>query len=89
MANRKALITKDHLNCPACNQDYSKTNLVQRFERTGNITHLVFICDCKRKLALRLMVNGWVKIYDITDINERKNRKDRERRKLQRDATNN
>jgi hypothetical protein len=89
MANRKALITKDHLNCPACNEDYSKTNLVERFERTGNISHLVFICDCKQKLSLRLMVNGWLKIYDITEINERKNRRDRELRKLKRNATNN
>jgi hypothetical protein len=89
MANRKALITKNHLNCPACNEDYSKTNLVERFERTGNISHLVFICDCKQKLSLRLMVNGWLKIYDITEINDRKNRRDRERRKQQRDASNN
>lgn len=73
MSNRKALITKDHLYCPACNQDYSKTNLVQRFEKNGNISHLLFICDCKRKMSLRLLVNGWFKIYDITEINERKN----------------
>jgi len=87
MANRKALITQDHLYCPYCNQDYSKTNLVERFERAGNQSHLVFICDCKQKLSLRLMVNGWFKIYDVTEINERKNRVAKLKR--QQYATNN
>lgn len=87
MANRKALITRDHLNCPVCNQDYSKTNLAERFCKTGNISHLVFICDCKRKLSLRLMVNGWLKIYDVTEINERKNQAAKLKRKQ--NATNN
>lgn len=89
MANRKALITQDHLYCPCCKQDYSKTNLVERFDRAGNISHLIFPCDCKRKLCLRLMVNGWFKIYDVTEINERKNRADRERRKQKKYAINN
>lgn len=80
MSNRKALITKDHLYCPACKQDYAKTNLVERFERNGNLSHLIFICDCKRKLALRLLVNGWFKIYDVTEINERKNLKAKQKR---------
>ena len=89
MANRKATITQDHLYCPCCNQDYTKTNLIERFDRAGNISHLIFPCDCKRKLCLRLMVNGWFKIYDVTEINERKNRADRERRKQKKYATNN
>ena len=88
MANRKATITKDHLYCPNCKQDYSKTNVIERFERTGNISYLIFPCDCKKKLCLRLMVNGWFKIYDVTEINERKNRADRERRKRLKYDTN-
>lgn len=73
MGNRKASIKKDHLYCPACLQDYSKTNLVQRFERNGNLSHLIFICDCKQKLSLRLLTSNWFKIYDVTEINKRKN----------------
>lgn len=81
MANRKALIIQDHLFCPTCKQDYSKTNLIERFERSGNISHLIFPCDCKRKLSLRLMINGWFKIYDVTEEQFRKNKADREKRK--------
>jgi hypothetical protein len=80
MGNRRALITQNHLNCPACNQDYSKTNLLDRFDKNGNIKQMIFICDCKRKLGLRLLVNNWFKIYDITDIQIRKNLKAKQRR---------
>jgi hypothetical protein len=74
MGNRRALITRNHLNCPACNQDYYKTNLLDRFDKNGNVKQMIFICDCKRKLGLRLLVNNWFKIYDVTEINERKNK---------------
>jgi hypothetical protein len=80
MSNRKALITRNHLNCPACNQDYTKTNLLDRFDRNGNVKQMIFICDCKRKLGLRLLVNNWFKVYDITDIQIRKNLKAKQKR---------
>ncbi|CAB4137572.1 hypothetical protein UFOVP324_47 [uncultured Caudovirales phage] len=73
MGNRRALITRNHLNCPTCNQDYSKTNLLDRFDKNGNRRHLIFICDCKQKLSLRLLTSNWFKIYDVTEINIRKN----------------
>ena len=73
MGNRRALITQNYLNCPACNQDYSKTNLIDRFDNNGNIKQMIFICDCKQKLSLRLLTSNWFKIYDVTEINKRKN----------------
>lgn len=82
MANRKATITQDHLYCPACKQDYSNSKLVERFDKVGNKSQLIFPCDCKRKLSLRLMVNGWFKIYDITDITIRKNQYDCQKRMM-------
>lgn len=87
MANRRATIDKDHLYCPNCKIDYSNTNVIERFEKTGNNTHLIFPCDCKQKLALRLMVNGWFKIYDVTEIYERKNLYDKQQRKLRNHGT--
>jgi hypothetical protein len=89
MANRRATIDKDHLYCPVCFKDYSKTNLVQRFDKIGNTHCLRFICDCKRRLSLRALSNGWFKIYDVTEEQIRRNAIDREKRKLKRDATNN
>lgn len=89
MANRKQTLTKDHLNCPVCNYDYSTTNIVQRFERNGNTSQMIFICECKQKLVLRLMAYRWFKIYDITEQEIRKNKVAKEKRKLLKDAANN
>ena len=89
MGNRRATIDKDHLYCPSCFKDYSKTNLVQRFEKVGNTHCLRFICDCKRRLSLRALSNGWFKIYDVTDEQIRRNAEDREKRKRLKYATNN
>ena len=87
MANRRATIDKDHLYCPNCFKDYSNTNLVDRFNKNGNINCLRLVCDCKRKLSLRLLANGWFKIYDVTDEQARKNAKDREKRKQLKNGT--
>jgi hypothetical protein len=73
MPSRTQTITQNILICPSCSKDYSKTTIIERFDKCGNIGHMAFVCDCKRKLSLRLMVNGWFKIYDITDAEIRKN----------------
>jgi len=89
MANRRATIDKDHLYCPVCFNDYSNTNLIQRFQKIGNTHCLRFICDCKSRLSLRALTTGWYKIYDVTEEQIRKNAIDRQKRKLKRDAINN
>lgn len=82
MANRGLKIHKNYLNCPACNYDYSKTNILERFDNNGNLSQMVIICECKQKLGLRAMVNGWFKIYDITEIQKRKNEVTKIKRKI-------
>ncbi len=84
MANRKPLITRNHLNCPVCNKDYADTNLIEQFDERGIMFQMAFVCDCKSKLSLRLLTNNWFKIYDATEIERRKNQRAREIRKFNR-----
>jgi len=87
--NRRATIDKDHLYCPTCLKDYSKTNLVQRFDKSGNVNWMLLVCDCKRKLGLRFLTNGWFKLYDVTEQQIQKNERAKAKRKLLKYATNN
>lgn len=80
MANSRGIpLTKDILKCPNCNFDYSKTNLVYRYLKSGNKASLSFDCDCGRNLLLSNCVN-FFKIYDVTERRARRNIKINERR---------
>jgi transcription elongation factor Elf1 len=72
--NRGKLLTKDELNCPACNYDYSKTNIVERFYKIGNKISICLNCDCGQVLSLRSLSN-FMKIYDVTEMRKRQNLK--------------
>lgn len=73
MANSRGIpLKKDILNCPNCNFDYSKTNLIYRFLKSGNKANLSFYCDCGKDLMLSNCVN-FFKIYDITERKIRRN----------------
>ena len=73
MANSRGIpLTKDILLCPHCNYDYSKTNLIYRFLKSGNKANLSFYCDCGKDLLLSNCVN-FFKIYDITERKIRRN----------------
>ena len=80
MANRADTLTKNKLNCPNCNHDYTNENLIERFEKSGNLKSINLICECKQKLALKKLAN-FFKIYDITEIKKRDNLREKLKRK--------